>query len=183
MGYTQRCLDPRFDPPRPERHPVTTNGSPRRDRASSNHDDVAQLAELVVRTSWRLRRGTAKELAPLGLTFAQARVMRVLAGAGEPMRMADLAARLEIVPRSMTTMIDSLEQAGLVCRAADANDRRSVLVTPSPAGRAVLDRLDRARRDTADDLFSRLTAGERAQLLTLLVSLDAERGAVASRGH
>jgi DNA-binding MarR family transcriptional regulator len=144
---------------------------------------VAQLAELVVRTSWRLRRGSAKELAPLGVTFAQARVMRVLAGSGEPMRMADLAASLEIVPRSVTTMIDSLEQAGLVCRAVDANDRRSVLVSPTPAGRAVLDRLHRARRDTADELFSRLTAGERAQLLNLLVSLDAERGTVATRGR
>jgi DNA-binding MarR family transcriptional regulator len=160
---------------------VTPSGPTHRDRAHA--DVVAQLAELVVRTSWRLRRGTAKELAPLGVTFAQARVMRVLARAGEPMRMADLAASLEIVPRSVTTMIDSLEQAGLVCRETDANDRRSVLVTPSPAGCAVLDRLDRARRDTADDLFSRLTTGERAQLLALLVALDAERGAVTPRGR
>lgn len=160
---------------------MTRSGSPPRNGA--NPDVVAQLGELVVRTSWRLRRGAAKELAPLGVTFAQARVMRVLARTGEPMRMADLAASLEIVPRSVTTMIDSLEQAGLVCRAADANDRRSVLVTPTPAGRAVLERLDRARRDTADDLFSRLTPSERAQLLSLLVSLDAERGAVATRGR
>jgi DNA-binding MarR family transcriptional regulator len=159
---------------------VTPSGSRHR---NGDNDDVAQLAELVFRTSWRLRRGSAKELAPLGVTFAQARVMRVLAGSGEPMRMADLAASLEIVPRSVTTMIDSLEQAGLVCRGVDANDRRSVLVSPSPAGRAVLDRLHRARRDTADELFSRLTAGERAQLLALLVSLDAERGTVATRGQ
>jgi len=181
MRYTQCCLGPISAPPDPKGAPVTASSSTHRHGAAP--DVVAQLAELMVRTSWRLRRGAAKELAPLGVTFAQARVMRVLAGTGEPMRMADLAASLEIVPRSVTTMIDSLEQAGLVCREADANDRRSVLVSPSPAGQMVLDRLDRARRDTADDLFSRLTPGERAQLLALLVALDAERGAVAPRGR
>jgi DNA-binding MarR family transcriptional regulator len=137
-------------------------------------DDVGQLTELVVRTSWRLRRGAAKELAPLGVTFGQARVMRVLARAGEPLRMADLAAMLEIVPRSVTTMIDTLEEAGLACREPDLHDRRSVLVAPTPAGHTVVDRLDRARRATAEELFGRLTAAQRATLLTLLGALDAD---------
>ena len=145
-------------------------------------DPVGALAELVVRVSWRLRRGAAKELAPLGVTFGQARVMRVLAGAPAPMRMADLAARLEIVPRSVTTMIDGLEGAGLVGRDPDPHDRRSVLVTPTPAGRAVLERMDRARRATAEELFGRLSASERSQLLALLGTLDAADAGVSARG-
>jgi DNA-binding MarR family transcriptional regulator len=116
----------------------------------------------------------AKELAPLGVTFGQARVMRVLARAHEPLRMADLAARLEIVPRSVTTTIDALEEAGLAAREADAHDRRSVLVTPTAAGRALFARMDRARRASAEDLFGRLTDEERATLLTLLTALDAD---------
>jgi DNA-binding MarR family transcriptional regulator len=138
--------------------------------AAPGADIVAQLGELLVRSSWRLRRGAAKELAPLGVTFGQARALRVLA-AGEPMRMADLAASLEIVPRSLTTMIDSLVAAGLVNREADAHDRRSVLVSPTAAGRAVLDRMDSARRATAEELFGRLTSGQRRELLNLLVLL------------
>ena len=102
--------------------------------------------------------GAAKELAPLGVTFGQARVMRVLARAGQPIRMADLAATLEIVPRSVTTMIDTLEEAGLACREPDLHDRRCVLVTPTSAGHAVVERLDRARRATAEELFGRFTA-------------------------
>ena len=137
---------------------------------ASGADIVGQLGELLVRSSWRLRRGAAKELAPLGVTFGQARALRVLA-AGEPIRMADLAASLEIVPRSVTTMIDSLVAAGLVNREADAHDRRSVLVSPTVAGRAVLDRMDSARRATAEELFGRLTSGQRRELLDLLVVL------------
>lgn len=144
-------------------------------------DVVGQLTELVVRASWRLRRGAAKELAPLGVTFGQARVMRVLASAGEPLRMADLAATLEIVPRSVTTMIDTLEEAGLVCREADPHDRRSVLVAPTPAGHSVLERVHRARRAGAEQLFGRLTDPQRATLLALLAALDAD-GAVANAG-
>ena len=144
-------------------------------------DTVGQLTELVVRASWRLRRGAAKELAPLGVTFGQARMMRVLVRAGEPVRMADLAATLEIVPRSVTTMIDTLEEAGLVCREQDLHDRRSVLVAPTAAGRTVLDRVDRARRASAEDLFGRLTDPQRATLLALLAALDAD-GAAAYVG-
>ncbi|HEV2993682.1 MAG TPA: MarR family transcriptional regulator [Acidimicrobiia bacterium] len=156
-----------------------TRGRP----APGSTPEMGQLAELLVRASWRLRRGSAKELAPLGVTFGQARVMRVLARAPEPMRMADLAASLEIVPRSVTTMVDSLEEAGLVGREVDPNDRRSVLVTPTVAGRSVLARMDHARRASAESLFGRLTDQDRTTLLSLLVALDADRdGTTASPG-
>src|ERR1700674_1019071 len=98
--------------------------------APDSGDDVRRLSELLFRSSWRLRRGEAKELAPVGVTVGQARVLSVLAD-HEPMRMADLAASLEIVPRSVTSMIDSLVAAGLVDRDADPQDRRSVLVAPT----------------------------------------------------
>ncbi len=137
-------------------------------------DPVGQLTELLFRTTTRLRRGSAKELAPIGVTFGQARVMRVLARADGPMRMADLAVALEIVPRSVTTVIDSLEEAGLVCREPDPHDRRSVLVAPTASGQAALERMNRARRATAEDLFGRLSERERATLLSLLVALNAD---------
>jgi DNA-binding MarR family transcriptional regulator len=143
-------------------------------------DPVGQLAELLFRTTMRLRRGSAKELAPIGVTFGQARVMRVLARAEGPIRMADLAAALEIVPRSVTTVIDSLEEAGLVCREPDPHDRRSVLVAPTAAGHAALERMNRARRATAENLFGRLSERERATLLNLLVALDAKAGGAAT---
>ena len=152
---------------------MTTASVGRARTRADAESSAAVLAELVVRTSWRLRRGAAKELAPLGVTFGQARVMRVLAGAPTPMRMADLAAQLEIVPRSVTTMIDGLEAAGLVARDPDPHDRRCLLVTPTLAGRAVLERMDRARRATAEELFSPLSSPERAQLARLLRALGA----------
>jgi DNA-binding MarR family transcriptional regulator len=131
-------------------------------------------------TARRLRRGSTAQLAPLGLTYAQARTLRLVAAVG-PMRMADLAAQLEVVPRSVTTMVDALERAGLAAREADRDDRRSVLVVPTAEGRRLIDRLDRARRDSATEVFGGLSPADRRQLHVLLDRLCA-RGSCVSCG-
>ena len=147
--------------------------------ARSGHDTTLELAELLTHTARRLRRGSSVQLAPLGLTYAQARVLRLVAAEGRPLRMADLAAQLDVVPRSVTTMVDALETAGLVARHADPGDRRSVLVALSDDGRHLLDRLEVARRDSAEEVFGGLDAAQRHQLLELLGVLCA-RGACVS---
>jgi DNA-binding MarR family transcriptional regulator len=146
-----------------------------------------QLSEALTRASWRLRRAAVKELAPLGLTFAQSRVLRILARAGEPRRMSDIAARFEVAPRSATSMIDSLEAAGLVERSADPSDRRSVLVSLAPGGRALVDRMSTLRRESASALFGRLSDAQQEQLLALLTILNepaeaCDDGALAAAG-
>ncbi len=135
-------------------------------------DVVAQLDEHFARAFRRLRRGTARELAPFGLTGGQARALRVLARADAPVRVGDLAARLEIVPRSATAMVDALEGAGFVERRPDAADRRSVLVAVTPAGFELLERTRRARRESAEELFAALSDAQRGELLALLVALN-----------
>jgi DNA-binding MarR family transcriptional regulator len=133
---------------------------------------ASPLAEALTRASWRLRRASVKELSPLGLTFAQSRVLRILARHGEPMRMGDLAARFEVAPRSATSMVDSLEALGLVGRQADPTDRRSVLVGLTPDGLALMDRIGELRRASAHALFVRLTPAQQQQLLDLLSVLN-----------
>lgn len=150
-------------------------------QAGPRPDSTLELAELLTHTARRLRRGSIVQLAPLGLTYAQARVLRHVAAAGRPLRMADLAAQLDVVPRSVTTMVDALEAAGLVARHADPGDRRSVLVVLSDDGRRLLDRLEAARRDSAEEVFGGLDPAQRGALLELLGVLCA-RGACVSCG-
>ena len=148
-------------------------------QAGGRPDSTLELAELFTHTARRLRRGSIVQLAPLGLTYAQARVLRLVAHEGRALRMADLAAPLDVVPRSVTTMVDALESAGLVARHADPGDRRSVLVALSDEGRRLLDRLEAARRDSAEEVFGGLDALQRKRLLELL-GLLCERGACVS---
>ena|SRR5271166_5785137 len=140
-------------------------------QAPAAPEDPAQLAELLVRTSRRLHRSSMAELGPMGLTGAQARVIRFLEGAGHPVRMADIAAALEVVPRTATSMVDGLEEANLVTRAIDPHDRRSILVSLTNEGALLLDRLALARRRTAEATFSSLSPSERSELARLLTVL------------
>jgi DNA-binding MarR family transcriptional regulator len=148
-----------------ERH--TTRATP----AGPGTGDTLELAELLSHSARRLRRWSTTQLAPLGLTSAQARVLHLVASAGRPLRMAEIAARLEVVPRSVTTMVDGVEASGLITRASDPGDRRSVLVSLTPRGRALLDSLERARRATAEEVFGGLAGHERADLARLLGAL------------
>jgi DNA-binding MarR family transcriptional regulator len=73
---------------------------------------------------------------PLGLLFIDYSVLRLLQLAGVPYRMSPTELS-EIVLRSsggMTQILDRLERAGLVSRAADPTDRRKVVVGLSPEG-------------------------------------------------
>jgi DNA-binding MarR family transcriptional regulator len=141
------------------------------DAAPAKPDDPVQLAELVVRTARRLHRSSMAELGPIGLTGAQARVVRLLEATDHAVRMADIAAALEVVPRTATSMVDGLEASGLVARATDPHDRRSVLVSLTEEGSQLLERLAQARRRSAEATFSPLASTERAELVRLLSAL------------
>ena len=143
---------------------------------ANDRDVISQVAEQFTRAFWRMRRGTAKELAPFGLTFSQGRMLRTLGRADGSVRIGDLAAKLEIVPRSATSMVDTLEEAGLAVREADPSDRRSVLVSLTPAGRTLLERLGEARRASAEALFGRLDTEQLAALRVLLDALNTPEG-------
>ena len=134
--------------------------------------DPVQLADLVHRLTKRLRRAQAERLAPLGLTPAQERAMRMIARGEEPLRMTEIADRLGIVPRSLTTVIDALEEAGLVRREVDPRNRRAILLHLTDRGAGVRDELREARRRAAEDLFAPLADADREALGGLLARLD-----------
>jgi len=134
--------------------------------------DPPTLGELLARTARAIHLQARERLAPIGLTPAAARALGTLARNGEPMRMSDLAARLHVVPRSATTVVDALEEAGLIERRPDPEDRRSTLVHLTARGRERVHELRAARIEAGDELLSPLTEAERAQLRTLLEKLD-----------
>ncbi len=133
------------------------------DGVDRDPDVVLEVADLLGHTVRRLHRGTNEALAPLGLARAQARLVRLLADG--PLRMAAIADRLAVVPRTVTDLVDGVEAAGLVERRADPDDRRATFVALTPDGRRLLDRLDTARRESAEQVLAPLA---RADLLVLL---------------
>src|ERR1700760_4668991 len=98
------------------------------------HQDPVQLADQLGGLLRRLRRAQADRLKPPGLTPAQERALRMITRSSEPLRMTDLAERLGIVPRSVTTVVDALEEAGLARREVDPRNRRAILLQQTERG-------------------------------------------------
>jgi DNA-binding MarR family transcriptional regulator len=86
--------------------------------------------------------------------------------------MADLAQALEVVPRSITSMVDTLEGAGFVAREPDPTDRRATIVVLTASGHAVLEQVGRMRAEAAEQLFAKLSFSEQGELRRLLEVLD-----------
>ncbi len=85
--------------------------------------------------------------------------------------MADLALRLDVVPRAVTTLVDGLEAAGRVRRVPDPTNRRVVRIEITDEGRAVLRSLRNARRAAAQEILAPLSAEQREVLGGLLTAL------------
>lgn len=134
-------------------------------------DTSGPLAEQLLRLNRRLHRAQKQYLQPLGVTPAQSRLLRTVAHFPEPPRMADLARRLEVVPRAVTTLVDALEAHDAVRRVPDPASRRVVRIELTSTGRSTLKALRDARRAAAEDILAPLTADQREVLGGLLSDL------------
>ena len=144
-------------------------------------EPAVEIADLMGQVVRRLHHRTSEALAPLGLSRAQSRVVRLLADG--PLRMVAIAERLSVVPRTVTDLVDGVEAAGLVIRRPDPDDRRSSLVALTADGRLLLDRLEVARRESAGEAFGRLDPADRAVLLRLLRDLAGDPAGDPAGGH
>ena len=112
------------------------------------------------------------------VTLSQLSALATLAKDG-PMTPGALACRERVRPPSMTRVIASLADLGLVVRTSHPEDGRQVLVAVSDAGAALVDSERRASQDwlrgrldtlDSDDRDILLRAGD---LMTVLVDEDA----------
>ncbi|MER6560278.1 MarR family transcriptional regulator [Streptomyces sp. NPDC001027] len=136
-------------------------------------DSDGLLAEQLLRLTRRVHRIQKRHLqqSGLGVTPAQSRLLRTLAHCDAPPRMADLAARLEVVPRAVTTLVDGLEASGKVRRAPDPTNRRVIRIELTDDGRTALRELQGAKRSAAEEILDPLTDLERQVLSGLLDAL------------
>ncbi|MFI6139570.1 MarR family winged helix-turn-helix transcriptional regulator [Streptomyces griseus] len=146
-------------------------GPPGSPDSPGSPDTDGMLAEQLLRLTRRLHRIQSRQLEPIDITPAQFRLLRTVASYDAAPRMADLARRLDVVPRAVTTLVDALEASGRVRRAPDPDSRRVVRVEITDEGRATLRSLRSARRAAAEEILTPLTADQREVLGGLLSAL------------
>ena len=160
------------------------SGHSRRSYVNESDDLSSELGELVNTIARRLRRSSKQRLSTLGISFSQARVLRILARTSDPMRMSQIAREIEVVPRSATTLVEGLEERGLVRREIDPADRRSVIVILTDSAQGLLSDLAEARSEASTLLFANLSEKDKRalhQILQSVASLTTESPPLSKR--
>lgn len=134
--------------------------------------DTVELMEQFRAIAHASHNRTNARMSAAGLSLARFRVLQALASGGR-LRMNELSAALGVVPRTVTTIIDALENDGMVARLADPADRRATLLEITEAGHGQLGRLRALHDAAAAELFQVLTPDEKQQLSGLLHRLQA----------
>jgi DNA-binding MarR family transcriptional regulator len=120
----------------------------------------------VMRLSRRLRQQVAG-----GATPSQVSALATVERLGTP-TLGELAASEKVRPPSMTRIVVGLEEAGLVTRQIDADDRRVARVMLTAEGRRVLQRSRSLRTAFLARRLQRLSAPERQALGELVGLLE-----------
>jgi DNA-binding MarR family transcriptional regulator len=116
-----------------------------------------------------------RRLAPLGVDARANAILVALAGSdGQSQR--QLSERLGLHRNVMVSLIDMLEQRGLVERRPHPEDRRAFAVTLTAKARGLLPDLEEQSQAMEDDVTAPLSADERAMLLDLLQRVSAGLG-------
>ncbi|GAA3566404.1 MarR family winged helix-turn-helix transcriptional regulator [Amycolatopsis ultiminotia] len=137
--------------------------------------DRALLAELLPRLTQLSRtfnRGRLVEHAitasGLGLDQPSVSILTALQLAGEPLRIGEIASRLQVVGPHVTRQVQALEKRGLVRRVTDPADQRARLIAPTDAGTAAAEQYFGTMLGWFTEALAGWTAEDRSALGRLL---------------
>ena len=134
-------------------------------------DDAEVIADRLHSAAIHLLRRLRREDATSGLSAPRLSALSVIVFGG-PLTLGELANAEQVRPPTMTRLVSALEDAGLVAREADPEDKRLTRIRATAKGRALLSR-GRARRVAAlTREVGALASGERAELARALAILD-----------
>ena len=132
-----------------------------------NHDSVLLALQRATHVTLHV---LATRLAGLGLTPAEINALANLPSAGG-LTVSELAGATGSKPSTATSVLDRLEGRALVRRDPRPGDRRTVLVTLTPAGRKAAKRVSRAVAAVEQEALAGLSASSVRGLMAGLRAL------------
>ena len=128
------------------------------------------LGFLLADVSRMMRRAFNKHIENSSLTLAQARAL-VYISRHEGIRQIHLADMLEILPITLTRLIDQLVEEGLVERKPDPNDRRAHKIFITDQAPPILTSIQKVAASVQTDALIGLDESQAAQLLSTLQTM------------
>ncbi len=123
---------------------------------------------------WRATTDAA--FAEYGLSFSTGMALIYIHRLGGDMRQGELARCMGIEGPSLVRVLDQLGAAGLVQRADDPSDRRAKHVRITPAGQALMHRIEPSLGTVRDRLLGRVSTEDLAATLRALEAIAEAEG-------
>ena len=133
-----------------------------------------------IRLLARLARVAEQACQATGISLPQYRLL--VSVSGRPQRASELAARVGVSRPTLTSLVDGLEQGGLLRRVPVPTDRRGIQLVPTEDGLAAVERADHALTRRMLELVEPEKAARVGELVSeVLSALDAEGEALIAR--
>ncbi len=131
-------------------------------------DSRSQTALVALRRILRVTELNARKLADRSeLTASQLLVMQQVERNRKALPSA-IAKAVDLKQATVTVLLNKLEQAGLVTRQRDTEDRRRVWIELTPAGQAALDRSPDLLQTRFEQGFNSLEGWEQSMMIAML---------------
>lgn len=130
----------------------------------------ADLTWLLHRAAQRLRSAMEQEAERHGINLREYLVLTGLGTAGQRTQLA-LGQALGLDKTTVTTLLDRLEEVGLLVRRADPDDRRARIPDVTEAGRVLQSRVAREMARVETGLLSGFSSEEQHSLRSMLCQL------------
>jgi len=132
------------------------------------------IIHVLVRTTQHIQREFSAQLSKLDLPYSvtgpRLRLLSVVADSG-PIRMSELADRMNIKARTVTDFVDALEREKLLIRVPDPTDRRATLIELTDLSRDHLSETLAYRDGIANKMLANLSEEQRNQFYGLLLRI------------
>lgn len=146
-------------------------------RTETETPSPVEVVGRLMRLMHAIRRGQRLSYGERDLSGPRTRLLAAVAES-RPVRMGELASRLGLTARTITTLVDALEQEGLLERHNDPTDRRAILIDMTSTGYHYYDQVSAGLSELAEQIVGPLSAQERRQLFDLLSHLQVPGGVV-----
>jgi DNA-binding MarR family transcriptional regulator len=134
--------------------------------ALDTSETAARLRRSITRLHRRLRQSALGGISP-----AQASMLASIEKLERP-SLGDLAVVEQVQPPSVTRMVRTLEDAGLITTAPDSEDRRSTRATVTTQGRRELSAIRRRKTEFLEDKLRSLSPEEQQRATGLVELLE-----------
>jgi DNA-binding MarR family transcriptional regulator len=144
---------------------------------------MKELAWEMAETHRMMRRFYDRGASALGVTSAQWRLLLRLAR--EPgLKQVELAERLDVEPITACRIVDRLEEAGLVERQRDPEDRRAWRLALTTKAAPILEKLRLLAEEMSAEAFAGLSSDEVEQMRAMLAKVreNVSRAESAQKG-